>query len=81
MAVKVGATLTTNEDTALNGVLVATDVDNTVLTYSIVTNCTKGAATITNASTGAFSYTPNLNANGSDSVTFRVSDGALTREN
>src|SRR4051812_10764504 len=70
--------LTTNEDTAATGSFSASDVDGDALTYSIVTNGAKGTATITNASTGAFSYTPNLNANGSDSVTFRVSDGTLT---
>ena len=70
--------LTTNEDTAATGTLSASDVDGDALTYSIVANGSKGTATITNASTGAFSYTPNLNANGSDSITFRVSDGTLT---
>src|SRR5204863_3007176 len=60
-------TLTTAEDTPANGTLAATDLDGDSLTYAIVTNGTKGTATITNAATGAFTYTPNANANGSDS--------------
>jgi VCBS repeat-containing protein len=71
------SSLTTNEDTAATGTLSASDVDGDSLTYSIVTNGSKGVAAITNASTGAFSYTPNPNANGSDSFTFRVNDGTL----
>ena len=40
-----------------------------------MTNGGKGSASITNAATGAFTYTPNSNANGTDVVTFRASDG------
>ncbi|PYR69581.1 MAG: hypothetical protein DMF88_05655, partial [Acidobacteria bacterium] len=49
-------TLTTLEDTLASGTLVASDSDGDTLTYSIVTNGTKGTATITNAATGAFTY-------------------------
>ena len=38
-------------------------------------NAAKGRAVITNASTGAFVYTPNLNADGTDSFTFVANDG------
>jgi hypothetical protein len=41
----------------------------------ILAQGSKGVATITNSATGAFSYVPNANANGSDSFTFRVYDG------
>ncbi|MEO5333424.1 MAG: tandem-95 repeat protein [Magnetococcus sp. YQC-5] len=75
--VATNGTLTTNEDTAYTGTLSATDSDSTTLTYSIVTPPTKGSITITNAATGAFTYTPTLNVNGSDSFTFKVNDGAL----
>src|SRR5206468_4327820 len=51
--------------------------DGNVLTYSIVVNGGKGTATITNATTGAFTYTPNLNANGTDTFTFKVNDGTV----
>src|SRR5262249_22585580 len=70
-------TLSATEDTAANGALKATDPDGDPLTYSIVANGTKGTATITNAATGAFTYTPNPDANGTDSFTFKVNDGAL----
>src|SRR2546425_6008437 len=57
--------------------LVRSDVDGDTLTYAIVTNGTKGTATITNAVTGAFTYTPNANANGADTITFKARDAAL----
>jgi hypothetical protein len=42
-----------------------------------VTNGAKGVATITDAATGAYTYTPNADANGTDSFTFKVNDGTL----
>jgi uncharacterized repeat protein (TIGR03803 family)/VCBS repeat-containing protein len=65
----------TTEDTQATGQLQATDADGNPLTFIIVSNGTKGAAAITNVSTGAFTYTPNLNANGTDSFTFKTNDG------
>ena len=53
----------------------ATDVDSANLTYSIVTNGTKGSVVISNAATGAYTYTPNANANGTDTFTFKANDG------
>jgi hypothetical protein len=70
-------TLTTNEDTAGSGALVAIDAESQPLTYSLVTNGSLGTATITNAATGAFTYTPNPDANGSDSISFRANDGLM----
>src|SRR5205823_2573957 len=55
-------TLAATEDTTATGTLNASDVDLDALTYSIVTNGTKGTATITNIATGAYSYAPNANA-------------------
>ncbi|GAB0057332.1 hypothetical protein SIID45300_01657 [Candidatus Magnetaquicoccaceae bacterium FCR-1] len=69
--------ISTNEDTVYNGTLLATDLDNNGLTYSIVSQPIKGVVLITNTTTGAFTYTPNLNANGSDSFSFKTSDGKL----
>src|SRR5205814_8439930 len=69
--------ITTLEDTPVNGTLVATDVDGDALTYAIVTNGTKGTATITNPATGAFTYTPAANAHGPDSFTFTARDASL----
>src|SRR4029079_16991638 len=68
-------TLTTNEDTTGSGTLVATDADGNPLTYSIVANGTHGTATVTNASTGAYTYAPNPNYCGPDSFTFKATDG------
>jgi len=66
---------TATEDILANGTLKATDPDGDPLIYSIVANGTLGTATITNPTTGAFTYTPNPDANGTDTFTFKVSDG------
>jgi large repetitive protein len=69
-------TLTTNEDTPANATLVATDIDGNPLAYSLVdiTNA-HGTVQITNAATGAYTYTPSGNYNGSASFTFKANDG------
>jgi VCBS repeat-containing protein len=69
--------ITPIEDTIYNGTLTGSDVENSTLTYTIVTAPTKGVVVITDATTGAFTYTPNLNATGSDSFTFKVNDGTI----
>ena len=71
-------TITTNEDTAANGTLNASDADADPLTFSIITNGAKGTAASTNAATGAFTYTPRAGFVGTDSFTFKVSDGSAT---
>lgn len=68
--------LSVGYNTATTGTLSASDADNNPLTYSIVTNGTKGTAVITNASTGAYTYTPQSGQTGADSFSFRVNDGA-----
>jgi uncharacterized delta-60 repeat protein len=68
-------TITVTEDTPSSGTLSASDPDSAALTFSIVDNGSKGTAVVTNAATGAFSYTPNANATGSDSFTFKAHDG------
>lgn len=70
-------TLVTDEDTNTSSVLPATDVEGDTLTFSIVSNGTLGVATITDAVTGAYSYAPNANANGTDTFTFKANDGVL----
>ncbi|MBS4027752.1 MAG: tandem-95 repeat protein [Ignavibacteriales bacterium] len=75
--IAIDTSITTNEDVAKTGNVRATDVDNASLTYFVVTNGTKGSVAITNANTGAFTYTPSLNQNGSDVFTFRAFDGFL----
>src|SRR5205085_1632745 len=72
-------TLTTAKNTTATGTLVATDVDAQALTYSIVTppNAAQGTVAITNTTTGAYTFTPALNFNGSTSFTFKANDGIV----
>jgi serine protease len=67
---------TTNENTAYNGTLSASGT--APLTFAIVASASHGTVTITNASTGAFTYTPASNYTGSDSFTFDASNSAGT---
>lgn len=72
-------TLYTIRGTSRSGVLVATDADGDVITYTIASQGNKGKAIITNASTGAYTYTPDRGSKGQDSFTFQVADpGGLT---
>ncbi|PYI56511.1 Ig-like domain-containing protein [Paenibacillus flagellatus] len=67
--------LAVTEDTPKTGMLNATDANGDALIYSIVTQGTKGTAVVTNPATGEFLYTPNADANGTDSFTFKANDG------
>ena len=58
----------------MTGTLAATDVDGGALSYSIVGQGSKGIVAIANPTNGAFTYTPNLNSNGSDSFSFKAID-------
>ena len=70
------ATLSTKTNTAATGTLSATDPDSgQTLTYSILAQPAHGTVTITNAATGAYTYTPSSGYAGSDSFTFKVNDG------
>lgn len=62
---------------ALNASLLASDPDNTSLTYIILTTPTKGNIVLNNASTGAFTYTPTLGSFGTDSFTYTANDGTV----
>ncbi|NCD26835.1 MAG: hypothetical protein EOL86_14785, partial [Deltaproteobacteria bacterium] len=64
----------TNEDTVLSGILSGGDLETDV-TYA-VTQPSHGTVSV-NAATGAYTYTPSANYNGSDSFTFTVNDGAV----
>ena len=76
--VAANSAVTTPEDTPVSGNVSATDVDNATLTYTITGEPSRGTVVINNATTGAYTYTPGANLNGSDSFTFTASDGALT---
>ncbi|MED1796405.1 Ig-like domain-containing protein [Brevibacillus nitrificans] len=61
----------------VKGKLLATDEDNDPLTFIVVKEPTKGKVTLTNAQTGAYTYTPNKGSTSTsdDSFTFKVTDG------
>jgi Tol biopolymer transport system component len=68
----------TLEDTPFSGTLVATDPNGDALTFSIVTSPLRGNVVITDPATGAFMYTPALNAFGGASFTFQASAAGET---
>jgi uncharacterized delta-60 repeat protein len=67
----------TPEDTPLVNFLKGADVDGDPITYSVVAPPANGTVTITNAATGAFTYTPTANFTGTVSFTYKVNDGQL----
>ena len=66
---------TTDEDTPLSITLTATDVDGDLLTYSVMTSPTHGSLS---GSAPNLIYMPGPDYNGSDSFTFRASDGMVS---
>lgn len=68
--------LGTDEDVVVTGSLSATDIDGDALVYSLDGATTNGGTVeLTNSSTGAFKYTPAKNFYGTDTFTFKVTDG------
>ena len=72
--------LTIDEDMPGTDTLSASDADGDSLTYSIVSGAAEGVANITDPATGAYTYIPDANADGTDSFTFIANDG-LTDSN
>ncbi len=70
--VAVAQAVTTLEDTAVGVTLVGSDVDGDALVYTVVTGPTKGSLSGT---APQLTYTPNPDATGTDTFTFRVHDG------
>ncbi|KND47671.1 MAG: putative RTX toxin [Parcubacteria bacterium C7867-006] len=66
-----------NEDTDVSSNLAASDIDGDSLTYATTSNPANGTITSFNSTTGAFTYTPNADFNGSDSFNFKVYDGTV----
>jgi len=66
------------EDFTKNIVLSATDADNDLMTYQIVSNPAHGNLT---GSAPNLTYEPNANYNGSDSFTFKANDGKIDSNN
>ncbi|MDR6879601.1 Ig-like domain-containing protein [Bacillus sp. 3255] len=71
----VSAAVNTVKDAVYTGNLSVSRYDGDTLAYSIAVNGTKGSAVITNPETGAFRYTPNPGASGTDTFTFKANDG------
>jgi hypothetical protein len=63
-----------DEDTAIDVALSATDVDQDNLTYSIVSDVSNGTTSISGST---LTYTPNQDWNGTDTFTYKVNDGTV----
>ncbi|WP_307351256.1 tandem-95 repeat protein [Caulobacter ginsengisoli] len=63
------------EDSSLNGALHATDADGDSLTFGLADGGAPAHGSVSIASDGSFTYTPDANYNGTDSFTYQVSDG------
>jgi VCBS repeat-containing protein len=75
--VAVNQTVSIPEDTTTNLVLTATDVDSANLFFAILAGPTNGTLSVLNTNSGAVTYIPATNYNGSDTLTFTVFDGSL----
>ena len=73
MPVAANVTANTNEDTATEVTLQASDVDNNVLVYTALTQPENGTLGVITG--GKVIYTPAANYNGADSFTYKVNDG------
>jgi len=67
--------VTTPENTPATGTLSASDPQNLSLTFSIVNQPSHGSVTLTNTTTGAFTYSPANGFNGMDIFTFKANNG------
>src|SRR5690606_27894646 len=65
------------EGSVISGVLAASDANGRAEERRVGEEGGKGAAVVTDAATGAFTYTPNAGETGTDSFTFKANDGAL----
>ena len=75
-ATATNGSLSTSAGTAVAGSLSATPAyTGQTLSFAIVTTPAHGSVTLTNAATGAFTYTPTAGYIGPDSFTFQVTDG------
>ncbi|MGO4371741.1 DNRLRE domain-containing protein, partial [Paenibacillus sp. MCAF20] len=72
-------TFTTKQNQAYVGNLNVTHADGETLTYTLLTAGEKGSVVI-NASTGSFTYTPDLGVIGTDVFTVKVNDGIADSE-
>ena len=73
-----GGSFKVTQGLSLSNTLAGTDANGDAITFSIATQPAHGAATVTNAATGAFTYTPDPAYFGSEAFTYTVSDGKVT---
>ena len=73
--IAVDSTFTVNDVDMHVSTLVASDLNGDPLTFATDGLPSKGNVSITDASTGAFTYTPNPNTTGIDTFTFKANDG------
>ncbi len=71
------AQISTKEGQSVSGQLKATDPDGDPLTYELVAQPKHGEVSLDDASSGAFTYSPASGYTGTDSFTFKASDGQL----
>jgi hypothetical protein len=80
--VAVAQTVAASEDTAVQITILGTDLDTASLTYSIVTQPTRGLlaapATLVSGNGVVYTFTPTANLNGIDTFVFQVTDGINT---
>jgi hypothetical protein len=70
--------LTTLEDAVLRGSFDGVDPDGDPLTFRVLGSTALGRLNLDNASTGAWSYTPEQNRHGSDGLQWEVTDNTST---
>lgn len=67
--------ITTPEDTPVSSFVKGSDADGDVLTFQTgLTSPTKGSVLFDDPAIGAYTYTPNANATGADSFTYKIVD-------
>lgn len=75
-----GASYSTNEDSVIDGTVVATDAEGDSLTYAIASQPTRGALNSFNPQNGDFRYNPDDSQDGADSFTVTASDAFQTSD-
>ncbi|WP_037005920.1 cadherin-like domain-containing protein, partial [Ectopseudomonas composti] len=69
------SSISTNEDTPIDGKIIARDVDGDTLTYSIANGNGPQHGTVTLNADGTYTYQPGKDFNGSDAFTVTIDDG------
>jgi len=64
------------KNTAINGTMNAEDIDLDQITYRLIGTGTLGTAVITDANTGAFTFTPDTDVSGSETISYIANDGS-----